>query len=521
GLFARDFPKVRLVVTSRPYAYGSGWDLSEFQFKVTTLEPFSDEQIAFFIDQWYTVMGQHDITLGSERAQTFAVSLRRQIEGHRNLQEMAQHPLLLTMMVYIHRGREGGALPQRREELYRLCVVLLLDLWRRSKVTSGRETETLADLLGMDTERLQKALAEVAFVAHRDQPEQQKTADIPGMVLAGILHKHKSKEGRVDMDEIIEYVRDRAGLLEDHGRNADDSDDVYRFPHRTFQEYLAAMHMLEAADFPDQMVKLARQDPDRWREAVLLAMSAARPAMQWAAVEALYGHRPVPEPATICSDEEWWGAFLAGQVLVEAEMLVDVPDYRQTTLQQVRAWHEQLLILGKLTPRDRALAGQVLASLGDPRQGVGVVQRNGTWVPDIAWGEEVPAGAYEVGGDRQAYKGLDRQNIAIERPYRLSRYPITNVQFDSFLEAGDRNNAEWWAGIPEREQSFRDPAFPFANHPRETVSWYQAVVFCRWLTDKFRSALPPGAEITLPHEYEWEVAARWPDGRAYPWGETF
>ncbi|MCA9987496.1 MAG: formylglycine-generating enzyme family protein, partial [Anaerolineales bacterium] len=294
-----------------------------------------------------------------------------------------------------------------------------------------------------------------------------------------------------------------------------------RFPHRTFQEYLAAMHMLEAADFPDQMVKLARQDPDRWREAVLLAMSAARPAMQWAAVEALYGHRPVPEPATICSDEEWWGAFLAGQVLVEAEMLVDVPDYRQTTLQQVRAWHEQLLILGKLTPRDRALAGQVLASLGDPRQGVGVVQRNGTWVPDIAWGEEVPAGAYEVGGDRQAYKGLDRQNIAIERPYRLSRYPITNVQFDSFLEAGDRNNAEWWAGIPEREQSFRDPAFPFANHPRETVSWYQAVVFCRWLTDKFRSALPPGAEITLPHEYEWEVAARWPDGRAYPWGETF
>ncbi|MCA9987011.1 MAG: NACHT domain-containing protein, partial [Anaerolineales bacterium] len=298
GLFARDFPKVRLVVTSRPYAYGSGWDLSEFQFQVTALEPFSDEQIAFFIDQWYAVMGQHDITLGSERAQTFAASLQRQIERHRNLQEMAQHPLLLTMMVYIHRGREGGALPQRREELYRLCVVLLLDLWRRSKVISGRETETLADLLGMNTERLQKALAEVAFVAHRDQPEQHKTGDIPGMLLAGILHKHKSKASRVDMDEIIEYVRDRAGLLEDHGRNADDSDDVYRFPHRTFQEYLAAMHMLEAADFPDQMVKLARQDPDRWREAVLLAMSAAKPDMQWAAVEALYGHRPVPQPAT-------------------------------------------------------------------------------------------------------------------------------------------------------------------------------------------------------------------------------
>ncbi|MCP5036442.1 MAG: NACHT domain-containing protein, partial [Rhodobacteraceae bacterium] len=353
--FADQFPRVRLVVTSRPYAYGHGWELRHFE--VTRLLDFSEEQIQFFIKQWYTVMGQQDLSLGVEKAAHYSQSLIHQIDRNPNLQEMAQHPLLLTMMVYIHRGREGGALPQRREELYRLSVMLLLDLWRRSKSIVGQETPELADELGMDTKRLLRALSEVAFVAHRDQPENAQTADIPGALLVGTLFKHRSDSSKVNLDDVVEYVRDRAGLLQDHGRNADDSDDVYRFPHRTFQEYLAAMHLLNAPDFPAEMVQLARHDLTRWREAVLLAGQVEHASLKWALVEGLYGAKAVPDSGM--SEADWQGAFLAGQVMVENEdMIVETPPMHREKRERVQAWQLAIVTQGALAPRDRALAGR-------------------------------------------------------------------------------------------------------------------------------------------------------------------
>jgi formylglycine-generating enzyme required for sulfatase activity len=120
-----------------------------------------------------------------------------------------------------------------------------------------------------------------------------------------------------------------------------------------------------------------------------------------------------------------------------------------------------------------------------------------------------------VGGDKNAYEGFNKQEVRIKYPYRLSCYPITNAQFQCFVEAPDWDDRRWWQDIPSDEQAFDEPYFPYANHPCERVSWYQAVAFCRWLSDKL------GYVVELPHEYEWEVAARYPDGRFYPWGHEF
>jgi formylglycine-generating enzyme required for sulfatase activity len=169
-----------------------------------------------------------------------------------------------------------------------------------------------------------------------------------------------------------------------------------------------------------------------------------------------------------------------------------------------------------------------LAVLGDPRPGVGL-RPDG--LPDIAWCE-VPAGSFLMGDEREP-------NETISQPYRISRYPVTNAQFGAFVAAGGYTEQRYWreareAGVwqdgevegrwddqpREAPYDYGEP-FNLRNHPVVGVTWYEALAFCRWLTEQLREVgdLDTGTEIALPNEPQWEKAARGADGRTYPWGE--
>ena len=99
-------------------------------------------------------------------------------------------------------------------------------------------------------------------------------------------------------------------------------------------------------------------------------------------------------------------------------------------------------------------------------------------------------------------------------PFYIAKYPVTWIQYRSFLEAEDGYRKKgWWKGLAKREDQPGEQFRKLDNHPAENVSWYDAVAFCRWLTEKL------GYEVRLPTEWEWQQAATGGDpANEYPWG---
>jgi len=167
----------------------------------------------------------------------------------------------------------------------------------------------------------------------------------------------------------------------------------------------------------------------------------------------------------------------------------------------------------KILPLARAEIGDLLAELGDPRPGVGL-RPDG--LPDIAWCE-VPAGEFIMGAGES-----DNPIRMVTLPaFSIAKYPVTYAQFQAFIDAPDGyRDSQWWVGLHEDglKQQKGGPdkqEWPIANRPRENVSWYDALAFCRWLSAKL------GYAITLPTEEQWERAARGVDGREYPYPGNF
>jgi formylglycine-generating enzyme required for sulfatase activity len=117
--------------------------------------------------------------------------------------------------------------------------------------------------------------------------------------------------------------------------------------------------------------------------------------------------------------------------------------------------------------------------------------------------------------------GVQQKHFYVDT-FQMSKYPVTNGQYRAFLEAADGYaNADWWsyssfaqnwrANNPEPMPS----RFSGDDRPRETVTWYDAIAFTRWLSSKM------GKTVSLPTSAQWQRAAQGDESRLYPWGDNF
>lgn len=146
----------------------------------------------------------------------------------------------------------------------------------------------------------------------------------------------------------------------------------------------------------------------------------------------------------------------------------------------------------------------------------------------------VPAGWFRCGGDGEAIDGLPARRVWVDA-FVCKRYPVTFGEYVGFLNGllADGQTDLAIACAPSEAAGFGDEArlvptwdgrrFSTAKSQTDGRLWREeepvvlvdrqgATHFSNWLTR--RSA----HRWRLPHDLEWEKAARSVDGRGYPWG---
>jgi len=242
------YPRCQFVVTSRPQGYLSA---PLQQAHLLEVQAFSSEQVKQFIHAWYLATemvsagNQADIGV-TQRARAGAEELLNRLRQLSRLSALTANPLLLTMLTMVHYYQ--GQLPQRRVELYaRICDVLL-GHWREAK-------------------GIQMSLS----IA-------QKRAIL--QPLAAWMMLNRIKEVRVaDVAQLLDPVLQRIGLASENvphflsdiqahsGLLLETEVGTWRFAHLTFQEYLAANHLIEK---PFKLAWDKRVNESWWQETLLL-----------------------------------------------------------------------------------------------------------------------------------------------------------------------------------------------------------------------------------------------------------
>jgi len=109
--------------------------------------------------------------------------------------------------------------------------------------------------------------------------------------------------------------------------------------------------------------------------------------------------------------------------------------------------------------------------------------------------------------------------------YQIGKYPVTVGEYRQFFNSGGYKKSQCWTteGWKWREKNkIKSPMFWENNLwsgdnrlPVIGVSWYEAVAYCRWLSEQSGK----NHMYRLPSLAEWEKAARGTDDRLYPYGD--
>ena len=518
--FCIEFPRCKILVTSRKYAYQrQEWRLSGF--KEAIIENFNKAQIKLFTKKWYEHISYlQEIKDKEEKIK----SLQYAISSNPNLYELAQNPLLLTLMSSLHTWNEG-ILYAKREELYSNSVDLLINWWEKPKIlldNYGKKEliqPSVIEWLKINYKEFKSLLEKLAFNTHNKKAKSGLNNISEEELLTHLIINHKDPD--IKPRRLIEYICERAGII------VQKDEELYSFSHLIFQQYLSACYLAKN-EFPEKIVSLVEDNPEYWREVTLLSAAHANSVSSsslWELINELCENNPDENNQT---KSNMWKSHIASQAIVESIDINNISPKKQAIINRIKKWLEIIIRSDNFVPSERTLAGVNLSILDDQRQKVQKINKMiFCFVTEgCFWMGE---GNFWIGVGNFIMDEVDDMyiNNTIQEPFCIGKYPVTNAQYNVFVEANGYNKEKYWTEakkhgtwidrkiidiyqqVRSAPKNYRYP-FNLSNHPVVGITWYEAMAFTRWLTEKCHNEniLSPQCYITLPTEEQWVKASR-------------
>ncbi len=499
----------RIVVTSRLEGYRRG-DLPDFvETELSDLK--IPDEVEEFLLRWFAAYEQEfhpGLTLDDayRKARDRAKALMSDIMLAESVQRLAINPLLLTILAMIH--EMGARLPNQRVKLYETVAKTMIENWR---IEQTRHDISIYEVLPQS--HIMPILASLAYWIHVHRPGgSMPEADWREQIVEQVK-KRIDDESKVEevVEMFLRHAREEVGLL------TEKSPGQIGFFHLTLEEYLAAVDIARRGMEERRKRLKEHWSNPRWREVILL--TAGELTLRSDDLVDFINDLRIQDEG---DDPELFGqaALLAGLAVA------DVGEKNFENKKVVREVRNELEYIAKdydpdtqtpslkprITPQNRAQAADVADELGYT-------------IPDV-------------------FKFIPISN------FYISKYPVTNGQYERFLKA-DFANKKYWMDFPKFDENsqlmketwgevpwnwlkealqikdndihdgillpryWREPRFGIArrNAPVVGISWYEASAFCKWLFENWetleegKQGLAKPKLIRLPLETEWATAA--------------
>ena len=595
---ASEYPLSKVIASCRIDDFHDSTDYSALRhFSICTLQPYSVDDLLGYISKWYLAFGKRQNYSPARRERSVA-QLGHAIQADDALLGLARTPLLTALICLVHAIR--SELPRTRSLLYFEGIQLLLTgAWREDEGDGEEQASTEEE-----KPSIREAMGVVSHIAYEAHVLSEKdggsgrygiTESEIGVIIDARVGRQSTHS---DEDELA--LRERSAtlmrqILNSNSLLVEAGSKAYKFSHRAFQEFLVGQYFASGSkthDVVERAGKLHWAEPFRLLANyssvrggnlfyVLYLCSEIFAKKSDALSRCLVGEMLSEIGEKVLRSEDY-GFVIDGGTEINEKNPTGVTSglwslardsvYRFAMSESLADNHELRLRLFRN-----------LSELGDPR----LVKVDGSALPISDLIVTLEKKTVLIGHNPEseylrtrlnsanALRSYPKRRVLVDA-FQMSRYLVTNMDFQKFMSAGGYKEERFWPSEAARswlrgdasfqnklfdgwlETAERDykreisdetmsidslretasqvlearqkpyywdnPRFRISTAPVVGVNLWEAAAYCNWLTDELRSSNQIGLNevISVPTEFEWERAARDCNETAeYPWGNDW